>query len=134
MFKKVWQLQPDDTLHPRVGSFEQTLRSNEGAERKDILNFFGEKPFMLLQAQNFDQFPLVNPHLQEEEKFSKKFDWVLSHSVPLDKNFLSLHTIYQIKANGDSSLVLKTRSAFYYNRDTIETDMRLDCCVCTPLL
>lgn len=130
---ETWRFKPSQSsLNAALGNF-CTLPSDEQRILKEIMDVFGNKPFMGHQAQGFEQFPIVNAYRKEEDEFTKNVEVVKRSSVPPGSNIISSHVIYKVKMNDDATLKLKARIAPHGNEDSDKDQMRTDCCMCSPL-
>ena len=109
-----------------------TLASNEQVDFQSMFNHFGNRPFLMSQAQGFPQACIINAYKREEESFKHTVRVVTRDTVPSNANVISSHVIYKIKLNDDNSLKLKARIAPHGNQDSMKTDLRSDCCMCSP--
>lgn len=108
------------------------VTSIESSVLSSMLRHFGNKPFLIHEAQGFDQFPLVNAYKAEEETFLKTVRPVLKSKVPPSSNIINSHVLYKIKQNDDGSLKLKARIAPHGNEDTLKDLLTKDCTTCPP--
>lgn len=127
---ETWRYQ--SSLDAALGNFS-ALPSNEKQILKNIMDSFGNKPFVRHQAQGFEQFPILNAYRVEEEDFKKNVESVKRSCVPPGSNVISSHVIYKVKMNEDGSLKLKALIAPHGNEDSNKDQMCTDCCMCSSL-
>lgn len=131
MSKENWRFSSSAMLHAM--SATNLVVSNEGEILNQLLEYFGNKPFLRYRAQGFPTFPLLNAYNSGEEDFKKTVKTVPIDEVPKDANVISSHVIYKVKVNDDKSLKLKARIAPHGNEDSIKNELRSDCAMCPPL-
>lgn len=73
---------------------------------KEIIEVFGNKPFLRNQAQAFEQIPLFMVYYIEKNEFEKNVKVVNRNKVPHDANIISIHVIFKVKLNDASTLRL----------------------------
>lgn len=111
----------------------KTLTSNSEHTLSQLLETFGNKPFMLHHAQGFCQAPLIDAYKLEEDSFKQTVREVHRDNIPQHANIISSHTIYKIKINDDQTLKLKARIAPHGNEDSLKNELKSDCCMCAPV-
>ena len=121
-----------NTLQSSTVTSLPMLESNEQTSVGRIFDFFGNKPFLRHQAQGFDQAALENAYSAEETAFLKTVQPIPRSAVSDDANIIGSHTIYKIKSNDDKSLKIKARIAPHGNEDSMKSEMKSDCCICSP--
>lgn len=108
------------------------VTSTESSVLSSMLENFGNKAFLIHQAQGFDQFPLVNAYKAEEETFLKTVRPVSKCKIPPASNIINSHVLYKVKQNDDGTLKLKARIAPHGNEDDLKELLSKDCTTCPP--
>lgn len=132
MSKENWRFSSSAMLHEI--SATNLVVSNESEILNQLLDFFGNKPFLRYRAQGFPTFPLLNAYNSEEEDFKKTVKTVPIELVPKNANVISSHVTYKVKVNDDKSLKLKARIAPHGNEDSLKNELRSDCAMCPPIV
>lgn len=92
-----------------------------------MLEYFGNMPYMLFQAQGFPSYELSNEYDNEEVEW-KIFAPIIPLSyIPDVVNIISIHVIYKIKIQYYSSLKHKSHIAPHVNKDRFNNELRSDC-------
>lgn len=108
------------------------VTSMEGSALCSMLEHFGRKPFLIQQAQGFDQFALVNAHKAEKEAYFKAVRPVPKSEISPSSNTSNSHALYKIERIDDGSLKLKARIAPHWNKNDLKEFSSKDCTTCLP--
>lgn len=127
---EVWK--PVEVMSAQFSGFP-SVASNSPDVLRSIMETLGQKPFMLHHAQGFPQYVITNAYEAEELVFKKFVKCVPKSDVPTDANIISSHTVYKLKVQDDESLCLKARIAPHGNEDSLKSDLKSECSMCSPL-
>ena len=120
------------TLQSSTVSHLPTLKSTEQTELQLLFDHFGNRPFLISHAQGFSQAAIINAYRTEEDAFKRTVREVSREAVPHNANVISSHVLYKLKINDDNSFKLKARIAPHGNKDSMQSELRSDCCMCSP--
>lgn len=98
----------------------------------ELMNYFGNKPFLRHQAQVFPQFSLKSVCDLEEADSKKTAKMCPLSEMPHTANILSSHVIYKLKVDDDRSLKLEASIAAHGNEESARDLLRSDCSMCPP--
>lgn len=99
---------------------------------RELLNHFGNKSFMRLEAQGFEQWVLDTLFSDEEKIFLKNVKLIFRSDLPSHANVMNSRVLYKVKHNDDGSLKLKARIAPNGNEDALKDILTKDCTICPP--
>lgn len=85
-----------------------SLKTNSLQIIDHIFRLFKNKPIMNYYVQSFDQYPLINAHLDEKQPFLKTLQLIHTSRIPPDPNIISSHVVYSIDNEDDNSLKVKS--------------------------
>ena len=121
----------NSTLQSSTVSHLPTLQRNEKSDLQSLFDHFGNRPFLTSHAQRFPQAAIINSYKREEEAFKRIVREVCRETVPSNANVISSHVLYKLKLNDDNTFKLKARIAPHGNQDSMQYDLRSDCCMCS---
>ena len=129
---EAWEFTGESYFMPASSAELMEVTDKEPEVLREMMNHFGNKAFLLHQAQGFEQFPLVTSYNREEESFVKTVKIVSRDEVPPQANVIGSHVLYKLKLNDDGSLKLKARIAPHGNEDDLKDLLASDCSTCPP--
>lgn len=107
------------------------LASDEPEVLAYMLTHFGNKPFMLHQAQVFPPYATANAYDEEDRAFKLTIRIFPIPDIPARANVSSIHTVFKVKIEGHHSLRLKARIAPHGNEDAVTAYLRSHCSMCS---
>jgi len=137
---ETWRFSVDDTPIPGViASNEieltpgQDLKSVERQAVGEYFKCFGNKEFMLYQAQALPPFITQNAYDKEENAFLKTVRPVHVSEIPERANIITSHVLYKVKNCDDGTQIMKARIAPHGNKDCDKDGLKTDSTSCPPI-
>jgi len=109
------------------------LTSIEAEAVDRYFQVFGNKDFMLHQAQGLPPFVTQNAYMAEEESFLKTVRHVNLEEIPQGANIISSHVLYKVKDRDDGTRIIKARIAPHGNKDADKDGLKTDSTSCPPI-
>ena len=95
-------------------------------------NRFGNKEFMLHEAQALPSCVTHNAYKKEESSFLKTVQLVHISDVPENENVITSHVLYKVKDCDDRKRLMKARIAPHGNKDSEKDGLKTDSTSCPP--
>lgn len=100
---ETWRLASSTMIHAMLEA-AQCIDSDMPSVIEDMLQYFGNKPFLHPQAQCFPQYAFTHAYSTEEIESKEIGDAITLSNVPTNANIIASHVFYKLEVldNGSS--------------------------------